>query len=168
MLAVLEKERGGHRWQRVPPNERKGRVHSSTCTVAVLPVVAEALWTLRESDIEIRTTRDRGPGGQHRNKTESCVVMTHLPTGLQAKAADRCQHANRRAAREVLEARVRAHHEGRQADALRNNRRDQVGTGERADKIRTYSVPHGLVTDHRSGAKAPLATVLRGNLDCLA
>lgn len=105
-LNILKSESGGHRFQRIPPTERKGRVQTSTITVSVFELLPEAQYVLREQDLQVITTKDSGPGGQHRNKTESCVVIRHLPTGIEAKASDRCQHANRRAARAMLEARV--------------------------------------------------------------
>jgi peptide chain release factor 1 len=116
----------------------------------------------------VRTTRDTGPGGQHRNKTESCVVMTHLPTGLQAKAANRCQHANRREAREVLEARVQAH-QASQAQADRaQTRKEQTGSGQRGDKVRTYRSQDDSVSDQRTSKRARLRDVLAGKLELLA
>lgn len=136
--------------------------------MAVLEPLDESRWALDERHIDMRFQRDRGPGGQHRNKTESCVVLTHRPTGLQAKAAARCQHANRREARAVLEERVRQHLASADHAARTLDRKDQVGSGQRGDKVRTYSVQHGVVTDHRSGAKAPLAKVLKGQLQLLA
>lgn len=159
------REAGGHRWQRVPPTERRGRVHTSTVTVAVFQVLAETEWTLKESDIEVFTTKDSGPGGQHRNKTESCVVMRHRPTGIEAKASAKSQHQNRRTARAVLEARVRAVEEGRVATSRAMDRRLQVGSGMRGDKVRTYRVQDEIVTDHRSGRKTRLARVRAGFLE---
>lgn len=132
-----------------------------------MPVTDTAHRALREQDIQTRVTKDRGPGGQHRNKTESCVVLTHLPTGLQAKAADRCQHANRRTARAVLEARVQAYYQEQENATVSATRKDLVGCGQRGDKVRTYSVQHGAVTDHRSGAKVALTRVLKGHLELL-
>lgn len=158
-------EAGGHRWQRVPPTERRGRVHTSTVTVAVLKPLDAARWTLRDEDIDMQFTRDTGPGGQHRNKTESCVVLTHRPTGIQAKSAQRCQHANRRQARAVLEARVAEHFQQLRDQRERSCRRQQVGSGQRGDKVRTYCAQHGVVTDHRSQRKAPLRAVVAGRLE---
>jgi peptide chain release factor 1 len=123
---------------------------------------------LNDADIEIFTTRDSGPGGQHRNKTESCVVMRHKPTGIQAKAATKSQHRNKVLARQVLEARVSARFAAIDGEKDARNRREQVGSGMRGDKIRTYRVRDDQVTDHRSGAKASLKTVLDGGLESLA
>jgi peptide chain release factor 1 len=165
MIERLLAEAGGHRWQRVPPTERSGRVHTSTVTVAVLPVPAESAYRLRDTDIEIFTTRDSGPGGQHRNKTESAVVMRHRPTGIEAKAASKSQHTNRRTARETLEARVAGFYASRAAENLNDQRADQIGSGMRGDKVRTYRVRDDQVTCHRSGRKLRLQRVLRGELD---
>ena len=167
-VELLRKEAGGHRWQRVPPTEKSGRVHSSTVTVVVLEAVDEMRWVLDDRDLVMRFQRDTGPGGQHRNKTESCVVLTHVPTGLQAKSADRCQHANRRQARAVLEARVREHFQKLALTERSFERKTQAGSGQRGDKVRTYSAQHGLVTDHRTGRKASLKKILAGDLALLA
>lgn len=151
----------------MPPTEKRGRVHTSTVTVAVLDPVDSRHWVLKDADIDVRTTRDTGPGGQHRNKTESCVVMTHRPTGIQAKSADRCQHQNRRQAREVLEARVRDHYAALAFEARDVERRQQAGSGQRGDKVRTYRQQDDTVTDQRTGKKARLRDVLSGNLEVL-
>lgn len=160
-------ESGGHRWQRVPPSERRGRVHTSTVTVAVFESVADHEWVLRDTDIKVFTTRDSGPGGQHRNTTDSCVVMRHLPTGIEAKAATKSQHQNRRDARSMLEARVRAEIENRRVRDVTSRRRELVGSGMRGDKIRTYRVKDQRVIDHLSGKSASLPKVLKGSLELL-
>lgn len=160
-------EAGGHRWQRVPPTEKRGRVQTSTVTVAVFEVRPEVDWVLQEKDIQVFTTKDTGPGGQHRNKTESCVVMRHLPTGIEAKAAAKSQLANRKTARSMLEARVRAHLAALAQASRDGQRRAMVGTGMRGDKVRTYRERDDTVTDHRSGRKARLSAVRRGDLAML-
>lgn len=149
----------------MPPTERRDRVHTSTVTVAVLIVPAESEWRLPDAEIEVTTTKDGGPGGQHRNKTESAVVMKHLPTGITAKSAMKSQHQNRRLAREMLEARVAARRQEEAAKGVAVVRREQVGSGMRGDKIRTYREQDGIVVDHRSGRKAPLRLVRAGHLE---
>ena len=168
LVSPILDESGGHRWQRVPPNERNGRVHTSTVTVAAFQVAQnDPEWVLREQDIRVFTTRDTGPGGQHRNTTDSCVVMRHLPTGIEAKAAARSQHQNRRLARQMLEARVAAHYQALLEANKEQDRKAKVGSGERADKIRTYREKDDRVTDHRSGKKVSLGRVIRGELNLL-
>lgn len=167
MVTPLLCEAGGHRWQRIPPTERRGRVHTSTVTVAVLEAPVESAWRLRDEDIEITTTKDGGPGGQHRNKTESCVLMRHRPTGITAKSAMKSQHQNRRLAREMLEARVAARCREEAERGVAASRRQQVGSGMRGDKIRTYREQDNTVVDHRTGNRAPLNHFLEGQLDLL-
>jgi peptide chain release factor 1 len=167
-LDLLRRESGGHRWQRVPPTERKGRMQTSTVTVAVMEPKPEASWVLNDRDIEMRFTKDSGPGGQHRNKTESAVVLTHLPTRISARGTGKCQHNNRRIAREMLEARVAEYYGEREREALVARRREQVGSGQRGDKIRTYALQNDLVHDHRSGVKVGVKRILDGQLQLLA
>lgn len=163
----LLREAGGHRWQRIPPTERSGRVHTSTVTVAVFEMRERSQFALKDPDIEMFTTMDSGPGGQHRNKTESCVVMRHLPTGIEAKSATKSQHRNKQIAREMLEGRVAAFYAAQSNQKERNERRGMVGSGMRGDKIRTYRVRDDQATDHRTGKKARLQDVLNGRLDKL-
>lgn len=151
----------------MPPGERKGRVHSSSVTVAAFVVAPTVNWKLDEREIEVFTTRDRGAGGQHRNTTDSCVVMRHRPTGIEAKAASKSQHQNRRAAREMLEARVAAHYDGERNRKAATDRRLMIGSGERSDKIRTYREQDDLVTDHRTGRKVRLKEIRAGHLEHL-
>lgn len=129
-----------------------------------MEVREQAAWRLSERDIEVFTTKDSGPGGQHRNKTESCVVMRHKPTGIEAKAASKSQHDNRRAAREVLEARVAAHFAEAAKASTDHARRQMVGSGMRGDKIRTYRAQDDVVTDHATGQKLRLRDVMAGKL----
>lgn len=166
-MRPLLQEAGGHRWQRIPPTERRGRVHTSTVTVAAFEIVPLPRWKLDERDIEVFTTKDTGPGGQHRNKTESCVVMRHRPTGIEVKSAEKCQHQNRRRAREMLETRVAAHYAQLARAGEDAKRRAMVGSGMRGDKIRTYRHQDDQATDHRSNRKVRLKDVLAGNLEGL-
>ena len=162
----LLKEAGGHRWQRVPPTEKRGRVHTSTVTIAVLELL-HCSYTLKDDDIEIFTTKDSGPGGQHRNKTESCVIMRHIPTGIEAKASTKSQHRNKVLAREVLEARVINLFKIQNKSKIDNKRKLQVGTGMRGDKIRTYREKDNIVSDHKTGKKTSLSSILEGKLELL-
>ena len=161
--ALFGQEAGGHRWQRIPPTERRGRVQTSTVTVAVLDPAAPGTPAVAERDVEIVTARGSGPGGQKRNKTETCIIATHRPTGMQVRIDnERSQHQNRRIALQVLAARLAAAATDRSVRAENELRRDQVGSGERGDKVRTYRVRDDLVTDHRTGKKQRLAAWLRG------
>ena len=166
VLHPLWQEAGGHRWQRIPPTERRGRVQTSTVTVAVLDVAAAECAALRESDVLVRVTKGTGPGGQNRNKRETAVVLRHIPTGIEVKAeVERTQEANRRVAMATLRERV-DFLQKKSAQAMANQtRKAAVGTGQRGDKIRTYR--EDGVTDHRTGKKAALRQVLEGRLGLL-
>ncbi len=165
--AAFEREAGGHRWQRVPPTEKRGRVHSSTVTVAVLREPEERELVLDPRELRLETRRGSGPGGQHKNKTESAVRVTHVPTGIAAYADSRSQHQNRVLALSVLRARL-LERRGR-AMTLEQNalRRSQVGSGQRSDKIRTVSEQNGVVTNHANGKKLDLRSFQRGLLEGL-
>jgi peptide chain release factor 1 len=168
-VAAFERESGGHRHQRVPPTEKRGRVHTSTVTVAVLPVPTASSLAIAERDLRWTACRASGSGGQHLQKTDSAVQITHLPTGLQVRCeSERSQHQNRQTALAILRARLlEAQRDA--ADRDRNRARpDQVGSGQRGDKVRTYRHQDGVVTDHRSGRRARLDRVLAGVLDDLA
>lgn len=127
----------------------------------------EQQWVLKDCDIETFIAKGTGPGGQHRNKTESCVTLRHKPTGIEAKADMRSQHASKRMAREVLEARVAAHHQSAVQSAQQATRRAQVGSGMRGDKVRTYREQDDQVTDHRTNKRQRLSSVLKGDLGTL-
>ncbi len=120
-------------------------------------------FSLNDKDIQVFITRDSGPGGQHRNKTDSCVVMRHLPTGIEAKAAAKSQHQNRRTARLVLEQRVAAHYKRAESQRFEKERKDKQGSGMRGDKIRTYREQDDLVTDHRTERKMRLKKLRSGD-----
>ncbi|WP_312815087.1 peptide chain release factor 1 [Brevundimonas sp.] len=162
----LKFESGVHRVQRVPTTEAGGRIHTSAATVAVLPEVEDVEIEILDKDIRIDTYRSSGAGGQHVNKTDSAVRITHLPTGIVATSSEKSQHVNRDKAMKNL--RVRLYDMQRQAKDLARSdaRKSQVGSGDRSERIRTYNFPQGRVTDHRIGLTLhSLPQILEGDLD---
>jgi len=163
----LKFESGTHRVQRVPETETQGRIHTSACTVAVLPEADSVDVDIDPSELRIDVYRASGAGGQHVNKTESAVRITHLPTGLVVQCQDeRSQHKNKARAMKVLYARLLELRQREQQEKISRERRSQVGSGDRSQRIRTYNFPQGRVTDHRIGLTLyQLEHVLDGELD---
>jgi peptide chain release factor 1 len=166
----LRFESGVHRVQRVPQTEQQGRIHTSTATVAVLPEVSEVDIEIRDTDLKIDAFRSSGPGGQSVNKTSSAIRITHLPTGVVVACQDeRSQHKNRERALMILRSRLYETALEERDKQRSQDRRAQVGSGDRSEKIRTYNFPQNRVTDHRvEGLKThDLASVLAGHIDDL-
>lgn len=147
----LKFESGGHRVQRVPDTETQGRIHTSACTVAVLPEADEVSdVVINPADIRIDTFRASGAGGQHINKTDSAVRITHFPTGIVVECQDgRSQHSNKAQAMQVLAARIKAKQVNEQQSKIASERKSLIGSGDRSERIRTYNYPQGRITDHR-------------------
>lgn len=162
-------ESGTHRVQRVPKTEKSGRVHTSTATVAILPVVEPKEVNINQGDLEVTFSRAGGPGGQNVNKIESAVRILHKPTGIVVSCREeRNQHANRERAMEVLRAKLYEMQRSKEFGDITAARREQVGTADRSEKIRTYNFPDDRITDHRFNIKVHnVEKVLDGDLDAL-
>ena len=163
----LKYESGVHRVQRVPETESQGRVHTSTVTVAVLPEVDDVELTIDPKDLKIDTFRSSGAGGQHINKTSSAIRVTHLPTGMVVECQDeRSQFKNKDKALKVLRSRLFEIKQREQEDAIAAERRSQVGTGDRSERIRTYNFPENRISEHRIKLTLyKLDSFLNGNID---
>lgn len=162
--AMFKDESGGHRWQRVPPNEKRGRVHTSTVTVAVLNESRGGADDLRESDLEWKAIRGSGAGGQARNKTSNAIQLWHKPTGTMVRCeTERSQAQNLAGAKEILRAKLAAASQGASSAAEASARRQQVGTGMRGDKRRTIRVQDDQVTDHITGQRWRFKQYERGD-----
>jgi peptide chain release factor 1 len=161
--SIFANESGGHRWQRVPPTEKRGRVQTSTVTVATFAEVGVAEFKINPADLQWDTMRSGGKGGQNVNKVESCVRVTYKPTGLAVRCeSERSQSRNRATALATLTARLAAAHRERQQGAQSADRRSQIGTGQRGDKRRTIREKDGVVTDHILNRKWRYADYVRG------
>jgi len=167
-FSLLKFESGTHRVQRVPATEAQGRIHTSACTVAILPELEELeAVDLNPADLRVDTFRSSGAGGQHVNKTDSAIRITHLPSGIVVECQDeRSQHKNRSRAMSLLTARLLANEREKQQSEQAQSRKLQVGSGDRSERIRTYNFPQGRVTDHRINLTLyKLDDVMKGNLD---
>ena len=165
----LKFESGVHRVQRIPETESGGRIHTSTVTVAVLPEVEDVEIEINPDDLEVDTYRASGAGGQHVNKTESAIRITHKPTGIiVACQNERSQHKNRDMAMKMLRSKLYDMELSKQQSAIAAERKSQVGTGDRSERIRTYNYPQGRVTDHRIGLTIQqLPTIMNGNIEAI-
>ena len=167
----LKFEAGGHRVQRVPVTESGGRIHTSAATVAVLPEIDEVDFKLDMKDLKIDTYRSSGAGGQHVNKTESAIRITHLPTGTVVECQDeRSQYKNKDRAMQILRSKLYEAELARQNAAVAAERRSQIGSGDRSERVRTYNFPQNRVTDHRLTGDAKnfnIASIINGDLDPL-
>lgn len=165
----LKYESGVHRVQRVPQTESQGRIQTSTVTVAVLPEAVDVEINIDEKDLKIDTYRSSGAGGQHVNKTESCIRMTHLPTGIVVTCQDeRSQLKNREKAMKVMKSRLYDYYNSQYQSEYAENRKNQIGTGDRSERIRTYNFPQGRITDHRIGFTAyNLDEFMLGDIDAM-
>ncbi|GAD88573.1 MULTISPECIES: peptide chain release factor 1 [Vibrio] len=170
VYGTMKFESGGHRVQRVPETESQGRVHTSACTVAIMPEIPEAeLPQIKASDLKIDTFRSSGAGGQHVNTTDSAIRITHLPTGTVVECQDeRSQHKNKAKAMSVLAARITQAEEAKRAAEVSDTRRNLLGSGDRSDRIRTYNYPQGRVSDHRINLTLyRLNEILEGDMQSL-
>ncbi|MBO6263149.1 MAG: peptide chain release factor 1 [Clostridia bacterium] len=169
VYSKLKFESGVHRVQRVPDTESQGRIHTSTVTVAVLPEAEDVEINIDEKDLKIDTYRSSGAGGQHVNKTESCIRMTHLPTGIVVTCQDeRSQIKNREKAMKVMKSRLYDYYNTKYQSEYAANRKSLVGTGDRSERIRTYNFPQGRITDHRIGYTIySLEEFLAGDIDVM-
>ena len=167
VYSQLKFEAGAHRVQRVPATEAQGRIHTSACTVAVLPEVEDVEFEINPSDLRVDTYRASGAGGQHVNKTESAIRLTHIPTGVVVECQDeRSQHKNRARAMSLLQSRILSAEQDKQSAEIAASRKLQVGSGDRSERIRTYNFPQGRLTDHRINLTLyKLEGILEGDLD---
>lgn len=165
----FKRESGGHRWQRVPPSEKRGRRHTSTITVAVFPLIEESAFELKDSDIKEEAIHGTGPGGQAVNKTANVIRATHKPTGITVRASEsRSQWSNRQAARRLLESKVASRRATEGHEEVSQDRREQIGSGQRGDKIRTVRLQDGHVVDHRSKKRTSTSRYLKGHVEDVA
>lgn len=165
--SLYKNEIGSHRWQRIPPTERRGRVHTSTITVALLENNSFKEINIPQNEIKIETTRGTGNGGQHKNSTDSCVVMTHIPTGIKVVRDGRSQITNREDAAKEIKKRVNEYYRTGFINEESEFRKEQIGDGSRSDKRRTYRVKDGVVIDHITGKMVNIKEIYKGRINLL-
>ena len=163
----FKNESGGHRWQRVPPTEKKGRYQTSTITVVVLESVSPKEIKIDPRDLDWKFTRGTGPGGQHKNKTDSCVNLTHIPTGIKVKVDGRSQWSNKEVALTVLRNRIKAKNKSAYISKMSAIRKQQAGSGMRGDKVRTIRIRDDIVVDHELNRRISYKKYRRGDLSGL-
>jgi len=163
----LKQESGVHRVQRVPKTEKSGRVHTSTASVAILPIVEAKEVQIKDSDLEVTFSRAGGPGGQNVNKVETAVRLHHKPSGIVVSSrTERSQHSNREKAMDILRAKLYEIEQQKATGNIAESRREQIGTADRSEKIRTYNFPDDRITDHRIGKKwSRIEDIMDGNLE---
>jgi peptide chain release factor 1 len=168
-LSLFKCEGGLHQWQRVPPTEKRGRVHTSTITIAVLPEIPTYQIKIDKRELDWKTCRGSGAGGQHRNVTDSAVQLTHIPTKIKIRCeSERSQHANKETALQILAARLKEAGENEQAESYNNNRKNQVGSGERGvQKVRIIRLQDDVVINTLNGRRISAKKYMRGMLEGL-
>lgn len=167
---IFQHETGGHRWQRIPPTEKRGRVQTSTITVAVLKHAQNHISdvTIDPKDLDVKTCRGSGKGGQHRNVTDSAVQVTHIPSGISVRVENgRSQHANKETAIESIQAQLKAARDTKHLETQNNQRKQQVGSGMRGDKIRTIRTQDDTVVNHVTGNRCRYKKYARGDFSGL-
>ncbi len=165
---IFKHEAGKHQVQRIPPNERNDRTHTSVVVVGIIKLFDFKEKTLNMSEVEVQTQRGSGPGGQHRNKTDSAVRMRHKPTGITVFIDGRDQSQNKRKAFEILSMRVNTHYYEQARSAYSAEKKDQIGNGDRTGRIRTYNFKNNFIYDHRTGIKTSnVKEIMKGRLDLL-
>ncbi|MCX6822070.1 MAG: PCRF domain-containing protein [Candidatus Aenigmarchaeota archaeon] len=165
--SFFSNEVGNHRWQRVSPTERRGRVHTSSITVAILDRAEYKIVEIQPSEVRIETTRGTGAGGQHKNTTDSCVIITHLATGIKVVSDGRVQRQNKEEAMKEITRRVNDFYRTGVIQEEVDERREQIGNGCRGDKRRTYRVKDDVVIDHITDRRASLKEILKGKIELL-
>jgi peptide chain release factor 1 len=168
VLESFKHEVGAHRWHRIPPTETRGRVHTSVVTVALLEDIQYKSIEIPQHEIKIETTRGTGNGGQHKNSTDSCVIMTHISTGIKVVRDGRSQLTNREDAYQEIRKRVNEFYRTGFLGDESTVRKDQIGSGERSDKRRTYRVKDNLVVDHITGKTMTIKDLFKGKINLLS